>query len=139
MDDLRTANEITNELYQELSDSIWELKESINDCPPVICHGDCSNKNIMIYNGKMVCIDYEDAFWGIADYDFLYWLTFMSQRKYYQKGLLKELDLAVGAHVARLLMQMIVVLKCFQAYATGSYKGNHLSTTERIEELKELE
>ncbi|NLG05324.1 MAG: phosphotransferase, partial [Clostridia bacterium] len=65
------------------------LNSLIPDLRPVLCHGDLSNKNIMLKDGKMIVIDWEDAFWGVEDYDYLYWLTFFNNRKYYSQNIFK--------------------------------------------------
>lgn len=136
---LKERDELSGALYIDMMNDLQTFSDELRNLPRVICHGDCGNKNIMVYEGNLVLLDFEDAFWGIEDYDVLYWLTFMSQRKLYYKGMLSEMKLGVTAHQARVIMQMIVVLKSYQSVLNGMYKFNRLSVMDRLLELEELE
>jgi hypothetical protein len=101
--------------------------------PRILCHGDLSNKNIMMCQGEYVFIDWEDALWGVQDYDYCYWLTFLDQRKYYGQEPLR------GNHhnveESKALMLMIVLMKCWISVCNGQVGINKITFDERINEI----
>ena len=123
---------ISAALYQRAENSISLLDELLPMQPRCICHGDLSDKNILFnISREPVLIDWEDAFWGIPGYDYLYWLTFFNHRKYYCKnvmqrcGLSQELSKAVA----------YLILKSAISYYSGSYRNNTVDMETRISEF----
>lgn len=128
---------LSEKIYLMCKDSIEHIirkNDEDTDLATVVCHGDLSNVNIL-YNesGQAVVIDWEDALLAFPEYDFLYWLTFFSQRKYYSADLFKRynIDIRWGIDV----MVLITIIKSAMAYRNGSYKNNSLSFEERIHEM----
>ena len=102
----------------------------------IICHGDLSNKNIMLANSYPIAIDWEDCFIGFPNYDFCYWLTFLDQRKFYSADLFSNNGISNDEGTATMLL--IVILKCYLSFISGSYLNNKLSFEERILEILNL-
>lgn len=101
-----------------------------------LCHGDLSNKNIFQKNSQILFLDWEDAFYGVCEYDICYWFTFFENRK-----LLKRFrEIYSGHEFDRALTLCIIVLveKAYLSVLNGSYKNNTLSIEERIQEFLEL-
>lgn len=99
----------------------------------ILCHGDLSNKNIMIWKGNAVALDWEDAMMAYPGYDMLYWLTFYSQRRYYSCHLFD--DIGIKGQYGKDIMAIILLVKCFLSYRDMSYLGNKLSFNDRIDEI----
>ncbi|MDR1319862.1 MAG: aminoglycoside phosphotransferase family protein [Gracilibacteraceae bacterium] len=131
---------------EKLSDRRLISRDAANTCgeylralegaaqePPVLCHGDLSNKNIMTRRGEFVFIDWEDAFWGVADYDYCYWLTFLDQRSYYDQD-----PLGLNSHnleYSKALMVMIVLMKSWISVANNAMAANKVTFDERLGEI----
>ena len=100
----------------------------------VVNHGDLSNINIM-YTEKQIpiVIDWEDSLYAFQEYDYLYWLTFFSQRKYYSSSLLENngIHKIWGTDV----MVLITIVKSEMSYRNESYKNNRISFQNRINEI----
>ena len=99
----------------------------------ILCHGDLSNKNIMIWKENVLVLDWEDALLAYPDYDMLYWLTFYSQRRYYSCHLFD--DIGVKEKYGKDIMVLILLVKCCIAYRNKTYLNNRLSFNERINEV----
>jgi hypothetical protein len=114
--------------------------ERLERCDPglerVACHGDLGPANIMRAGSSWVLIDWEDAFIGVRHYDYLYWLSFFSNRSSYAERPLHQIDL--DRDIARDLLVMIVLLKCELAWRSGVWKHHALSFSDRILEMLEL-
>ena len=128
---------LSAETSEKIANLIKYVKAGIVELPRCICHGDFGDKNIMqTENGNLIAIDWEDAFWGIADYDYLYWLTFFGHRKYYDKSIFamvnSDTDLIKG------ILMMILVIKSAISYYSGSYMQNSLTIEQRMEEMLNL-
>ena len=102
----------------------------------IICHGDLSNVNIMSDGANYFVIDWEDAMLGYQGYDLLYWLTFYSQRKYYDKQLLKKLN--IDKQFGKDMMLMIILIKSYLSFQNKQYLKNKLSINDRISEIMQL-
>lgn len=119
-------------VFSRCNNSLQHIKEK--DIPHVISHGDLSNVNIMYTKSKIpVVVDWEDSLYAFQEYDFLYWLTFFSQRKYYSPILFKKnrIDEIWGIDI----MVLIIIIKSYMAYQNGSYKSYKISFQERIDEI----
>lgn len=102
----------------------------------IICHGDLSNKNILMHHDRMIIIDWEDAVLGIREYDFYYWLTFLDQREYY--GTEEFRRFCGSTDACKYIMLLVVVLKCYLSVISGSYKNNKVSVDDRLKEILDL-
>ncbi len=114
--------------YLHAISSEWKLQ---------LCHGDLGPANIMCDDIGPVVIDWEDAFWGIAGYDYLYWLTFFSNRRWLAPDVLGHTPWERSGEVA--LMTMILLLKCLLSIRDGSYQGNKISFDQRLMEVITLD
>ena len=115
---------------------------TLDSCPDTVfsehffCHGDLSDKNIMLKDGHQIVIDWEDAMLGSNKFDLGYWLTFMNQRKYYQTREFKNF-LGVEKDIF-FFMVLVLLLKSYLSVLDGSISKNKVSVQERIEELYDL-
>lgn len=116
---------------------IGRLKLDCADLPLQLCHGDLGPANIMIGNGSLIALDWEDAFWGVAGYDYLYWLTFFGNRKWLSKDRLGHTTLDRSTEVA--LMLIILLLKSWISLRNGSYLQNSITIDQRLLEVINLE
>jgi hypothetical protein len=126
---------ITQSAAKTCGEYLRALGEAAQE-PPVLCHGDLSNKNIMTRRGEFVFIDWEDAFWGVDDYDYCYWLTFLDQRSYYDQA-----PLGLNYHnleYSKALMVMIVLMKSWISVANNSVAANKVTFDERLNEIFEI-
>ena len=83
--------------------------------------------------GKRIVIDFEDAFLGIKGYDYLYWLTFFTNRKYYSKEIF--LKSGLPSEMIEAVLTMILIVKSAISFYSESYKTNSMTTQERIEKI----
>ncbi len=142
---LKSANDAldflseNNQLDADVAHSCARLLDTLQytDDARVLCHGDFSNKNIMQKNGSLYVIDWEDAFFGVPDYDFYYWLTFFDQRVLYNRNAFADLPCHNKLGVA--MMIAIVLVKSQMAFESGEYKNHSLSTNDRLSEILALE
>jgi hypothetical protein len=109
------------------------LKNAVSDLRPVICHGDLSTKNIMLSRGKNIIIDWEDSFVGFAGYDYLYWLTFMSNRKYLSRAILGYT--ALDEKSERGVLLTIVAIKSLISVRSKTIRSSHVPIEQRLLEL----
>lgn len=115
---------------------IGYLEGRLAELPRQFCHGDFGPKNIMTDGARPVVIDWEDAFYGIAGYDYLYWLTFMENRSFLH-------DAAFGRtgyepDLEQAILALVVLLKSFLAVRSGAYAGHKLTIQSRIAEILDL-
>jgi hypothetical protein len=103
----------------------------------VLCHGDLGPKNLMSNGQQTFAIDWEDVFWGVEGYDFLYWLSFYNNRKFYSQKILGKT--ALGRALEQSIIAMIVLLKSELSFRDGSYRSNSLSFNQRLVEILSLE
>ncbi len=119
-----------------VKNSLQLLSLELKNCKPILCHGDLSPANIMKWQTDFALVDWEDAFMGVEDYDYLYWLTFFENRKYYPNQPLQYVSIDIG--LARALLVMVVVLKCQLAWRTKDFHKHSLSFDDRISEVSLL-
>lgn len=127
---------LENETATELRRLINLLEGYSADQPHRLCHGDFGPKNIMTIGTQPIVIDWEDAFWGIAGYDYLYWLTFMENRPF-----LRVAALGKTGHtpeVERAILALVITLKSFLAVRAGTYANHRLSIQSRLLEVLDL-
>jgi fructosamine-3-kinase len=113
------------------------LSERIDRLPVALCHGDLGPENIMCQTDSTpVVIDWEDAFWGVEGYDYLYWLTFLRNRKYYTQDVLGKTSLGKEIEIA--ILVLIVVLKSELSLRMDPQMNRQLSFDQRVTEILEL-
>lgn len=84
---LNNAGIISNKIRIFLAETIEYLKNAASFENFYIGHGDLSNVNIMSHiSGKLIIVDWEDALITFREWDFLYWLTFLSQNRIQRGG-----------------------------------------------------
>lgn len=112
------------------------LDEGRADLPKAFCHGDFGPKNIMLHGTERCVIDWEDAFLGIAGYDYLYWLTFMENRLSLQTAAFGSTGLS--SDIERAILVLVVLLKSYLAACSGAHLKHAVSAQGRIAEILEL-
>ncbi|MBR0987249.1 phosphotransferase [Bradyrhizobium liaoningense] len=112
------------------------LGDRLADLPEALCHGDFGPKNIMLQGAARRVIDWEDAFRGIAGYDYLYWLTFMENRPFLQEAAFGRTGLAQD--VERAILVLVVLLKSYLAVLSGEHLKHAVSAEDRIAEILDL-
>lgn len=112
------------------------LGERLPDLPEALCHGDFGPRNIMLQGAAPRAIDWEDAFRGIAGYDYLYWLTFMENRPFLQTAAFGRTDLSPD--VERAILVLVVLLKSYLAVLSGAHLTHAVSAQDRITEILDL-
>ncbi|MBR0791452.1 aminoglycoside phosphotransferase family protein [Bradyrhizobium manausense] len=120
----------------ELRRLITLLEDSLPKLPQALCHGDFGPKNIMLEGAVPRVIDWEDAFLGIAGYDYLYWLTFMENRPFLQTAAFGQTGLL--SDIERAILALVVLLKSYLAVCSGAYLKHAVSPQARIAEILEL-
>lgn len=124
----------SDRLNQELHGLLFQLKDEIKHLPRCLCHGDLSNKNLMQKElDKIIVIDWEDSFWGIDGYDYLYWLTFFENRCFYSKKVFDNVP--YSNDTIKGVLAMILIIKSAISYYSGSYLRNSKTFEDRIVEL----
>ncbi len=121
-------------LSDELFDAIAGLQKPELERQATVCHGDLSDKNILQKGSKLYAIDWEDAILASKGYDYLYWLSFFSKRKYYSQAGILEAS-GYNNQEARFLMSMIVAVKCMLSWKAGTWRNDSLSFAQRLEEI----
>ena len=112
------------------------LAERRPHLPEALCHGDFGPKNIMLQEGAPRVIDWEDAFRGIAGYDYLYWLTFMENRPFLQKDAFGRTGLSPD--IERAILALVVLLKSYLAVLSGEHLKHAVSADDRIAGILDL-
>lgn len=112
------------------------LGDRLGGLPEALCHGDFGPKNIMLEGTEPRVIDWEDAFLGIAGYDYLYWLTFMENRPFLHTAAFGRTGLS--SDVERAILAIVVLLKSYLAVCSGAYRKHAVSAEARITEILQL-
>jgi hypothetical protein len=120
----------------ELQKKLKLLETGLANLPRALCHGDFGPKNIMRYGARPIAIDWEDAFWGVAGYDYLYWLTFLDNRRFLCSSALGRTGLDPA--VERALLALVVLLKSSLSVLSGTYLQNTIPIEVRIGEILAL-
>ena len=125
----------SKEMYLKCEESLQRIRNT--KYQKRICHGDLSNANIMYtVNRVPIVVDWEDSLIAFQEYDYLYWLTFFSQRKFYASGLLEGsgIDKIWGTDI----MVLITIIKSMISYKNESYRKNRISFQDRINEIYDM-
>lgn len=133
---LSSQNLLNREVQSITLGALSFLDQEILGVQPTLCHGDLSPLNIMWHQTFPILIDWEDAFIGVKDYDYLFWLTFFENRGLYQANPLQHTS--IDRRVARALLVMIVLLKCELAWRRNTWRQNTLGFNDRILEISNL-
>jgi hypothetical protein len=133
---LKENNYLSNNISKEIESCLLKGENTYNFKCDILCHGDLSNKNILLKDNQMIVVDWEDAFLGTEDYDFSYWLTFLDQREYYSKNMLYTI--CQDRAKCKYFMLLIVTLKCYLSVINNEYMNNSFSFDQRLEEIKNL-
>lgn len=135
-DNLSNQNLLNREVQTVTFAALNFLDREISGVEPTPCHGDLSPLNIMRFRTSPILIDWEDAFLGVKDYDYLFWLTFFENRGWYRASPLQHIS--IDRRMAKALLVMIVLLKCELAWRRNSWRHNYLSFDDRILEISKL-
>jgi thiamine kinase-like enzyme len=131
--ELQQLQYVSADTASSIRSHLTSLRSAVGDAPPVICHGDLSNKNIMLSGSKNIVIDWEDAFIGFEGYDYLYWLTFMENRKYLVRSSLGHSPLDEKSERGVLLM--IVAIKSLISVRSQTIRSSQVPIEQRLTEL----
>lgn len=101
------------------------LEDRLTSLPRALSHGDFGPNNIMVRGAEPLAIDWEDAFWGIAGYDYLYWLTFMENWPFLQSAAFGRTGLEW--EVERAILALVVLMKSYLAVCSGAYLNHAVS------------
>lgn len=123
---------ISKDIYHYI-EKAFRNYESYTSDGLCVCHGDLSNPNIVDVEGRLVALDWEDAMFGVPKYDLLYWLTFFSQRRYYNSMMFRDIGISEG--YAKDIMAMILSVKSYLSVLNDSYHNNRLTIEDRIAEI----
>lgn len=135
IDFLYKKNFISSRLKNRLKKTISSYTNTgLSEC--FFCHGDLGNKNIMLKNGQRIVIDWEDAMLGTEKFDLCYWLSFMSQRKYYQSEYFKKF--IYDDSDTLFFIVTVLILKGYLSVIDGSIHTNKITIQDRIEEIYDL-
>lgn len=114
---------------------IAHLEDYLDDQPRRLCHGDFGPRNIMTDGVRPLVIDWEDAFSGIEGYDYLYWLTFIENRRFLHEALGRTGQEPALEHA---ILALIVVLKSYLSVCSGSFASHRISIQSRVSEILDL-
>lgn len=123
-------------IEQVSRDAIDLLERQVSRFGRQICHGDLGPRNLMTDGLSLYALDWEDAFWGFEGYDYLYWLTFFSNRKYYSPDMWGQTPW--GAETETAVMILILLLKGDLSVKSGTQARNTLPIHQRIAEIAGL-
>jgi len=137
------VNDLTHRNHFSVDDAARSkaLLEMLNSFlqqePRVPCHGDLSPGNILqTTDGCLVVIDWEDRLWGVRDYDYLYWLTFMKNSSHLNR---KSLELSRHPHeISVAIVAMIVILKEYASSLAGSTVEGRMPPSARLRSVLSL-
>lgn len=124
---------IANQAYTHID----YLIKNQHKLKPCICHGDLGPKNIMTNGNINIAIDWEDAFMGVEGYDYLYWLTFFKNRRFWSQEIFGKTP--SGKKIEIGIMIIIVILKCELSVRSKSYHTNSMTFDQRILEILSIE
>lgn len=130
---LVAVNKIGPELIREIP-SYFELVRRVESQMHLcLCHGDLGPRNLMSDGRRLIAVDWEDAFWGVEGYDYLYWLTFFENRRHLRTDSLGFTPWGKAVEIA--IMISILVLKCSLSLRKGSYVTDSLTFDQRLNEV----
>lgn len=134
---LHDHNLISRTVQAESESRLTHLRSISGSWDLRVCHGDLGPANVLCDDQGPAAIDWEDAFWGIEGYDYLYWLTFFSNRRWLSPASLGRTPWGKSTEVS--IMVMILLLKCMLSVRDRSYFSNKISFDTRLMEVSELD
>ena len=130
-------NHLSDQMTAEIRPYFALLRQkNATDFESVLCHGDFSPANLVGNGPALTVIDWEDAFWGIEGYDFLYWMTFFENRKYLSQDIFSVTPWDKPTDIAILLL--IIVVKCHISLLSKDYMTYSLTFEQRLNEILSL-
>lgn len=132
LDELSRHALLSAETLHRVARHLRLVQDRIGLHEPALCHGDLGPKNLMSDGQRLFAIDWEDAFIGVQGYDYLFWLTFFSNRRHLSADALGATVL--GRELEQGLLVMILLLKCELSRRDGSHAGHALNFDQRIGE-----
>jgi hypothetical protein len=121
------------DMASELNRLITMLRAELGALPRCLCHGDLGPKNSMPDGRRPIAIDWDDAFWGVPGYDYLYWLTFMDNRRFMNSAAFGQTGLSATIEYA--ILALIVLLKSFLSVRSGAHVRNAVPIEKRLTEV----
>jgi len=131
--DLSSHGLLVEEIQSSVRYHLGRIETQICAYAPCICHGDLGPQNLVSDGRHVLAIDWEDSFWGVEGYDYLYWLTFFKNRKYYSPAIWEKTPL--GKQLELSVLVMILLLKSELAFCNGQYRCHTLDFNQRINEM----
>ena len=135
LDYFREKAIVSKDLCHFISAQIGVLRVHINRAQPVINHGDVSNPNIFLLEGRPVLLDWEDIMTGYSGYDQIYWLTFLANVNQITQSTLEEIPTSL--EVVHATFFLVVLLKEY-LQTFREVTQNRISTQERLLSLFQL-
>ncbi len=129
---LTDIGEITTALAACLQDDLHHLASWAETFPPHPCHGDLGPRNIMKDRYGLILLDWEDVFLGVRGYDWIFWLSFFSNRHLLTRDHLLKSGLPERSSQAILLA--ILLLKCELSLRSGTITGHNMPIERRLSE-----
>ena len=108
-----------------------------NNYPKDLCvnHGDLCLNNIKINKtSNIILIDWEDSLIGFKGYDTIYFLSFLSSKKYYSYSnfpTIYNLEFNLSASI----IVFIIASKCILSYYQKTYLTNKISADDRLQDI----
>jgi hypothetical protein len=130
---LRDRNLLAPHTAESLETLLTSLEDALDALPRALCHGDLGPKNIMSNGSQFIVIDWEDAFWGVAGYDYLYWLTFMDNQLHLRHTAFGRTG--IDPAIERAILALVVLLKSVLSVRSGAHLRNKLPIEERIAQV----
>ena len=127
---------LSPDAQQKAQSCLKQLQSASMNWPRQLCHGDFGPANILADESGLIAIDWEDAVWAVQGYDYLYWLTFFTNRKWLKSNVLGQTQLGCSNEVA--LMIMILLLKSALSVRNSTYLDNKISINQRLLEVLEF-
>lgn len=133
LEHLSQRNLLCEKLSSAVEFHLKQIDQELGGYGETICHGDLGPLNLMNDGRRKFVIDWEDAFWGVEGYDYVYWLSFFSNRKYYNPSYFGKTRL--GGRLEKSFLALIVLLKCELSLRNCTYVTNKLSINQRLGEV----
>ncbi|WP_449394800.1 aminoglycoside phosphotransferase family protein [Devosia riboflavina] len=133
---LVVGDKLGRQAQEEIPAYLSLLLRSLPTMPQMLCHGDLGPRNLMMDPAGLYAIDWEDAFWGVEGYDYLYWLTFFENRRHHGAAMFGHTPWNKPVEIAILLT--VLVLKCALSLRNGTHIGNTISFDQRLTEIINL-
>lgn len=127
---------ISNQIAEKAFECIEIARHATSDLDYQLCHGDLGPANIMSNGVREIAIDWEDVFWGFSGYDYLYWLTFMGNRKWLSHKFLGCTGMGRAEEIA--IMVVIIIIKSKISVSAGVHQYHSISFDQRLQEVLDL-